>query len=66
MSDIAGRNRAGDALPVTPAVDDVDLIDGKVLVSFHDGTAILFDVQFLYDHRNDEANQVLPLEPKAD
>lgn len=46
-------------------VKDVDCTDDKILVSFHDGTAILFDVQFLYDHRNDEGNQTLPPEPKS-
>jgi hypothetical protein len=44
-------------------IADVDCVNDKVLVSFGDGTATLFDAQFLYLHRNDEGNEALPPEP---
>ena len=35
----------------------------KVLVTFGDGTATIFSAQFLYIHRNNEGNELLPPEP---
>jgi hypothetical protein len=47
-------------------IKDVDLVDDKVLVSFVDGTATVFNAQFLYLHRSDEENEALPPEPDED
>jgi hypothetical protein len=44
-------------------IRDVDLVEGKVLVTFGDGTATMFNAQFLYVHRNDEGNEALPPQP---
>ena len=46
-----------------PTIKAVDSVDGKVLVSFADGIAVLYDANFLYSHRDDEGNQLLPAEP---
>jgi hypothetical protein len=51
------------ALRMEAIVKSVDSVGGKVLVSFADGSAVLFDGDFLYSHRNDEQNQSLPAEP---
>ena len=47
-------------------IKSVDRVDEKVLISFRDGTAIIFDAQFLYTHRNDKGNEALPPEPDED
>jgi hypothetical protein len=46
-----------------PTIKDVDSVGGKVLVSFTDGSAVLFDAAFLFSHRDDAGNQPLPAEP---
>jgi hypothetical protein len=43
-------------------IKDVDFVDGKVLVTFGDGTATLFDAEFLYVHRSKSGNTPLPPE----
>jgi hypothetical protein len=47
-------------------IRDVDLVGDKVLVTFGDGTATMFNAQFLYVHRNNEENEALPPEPDED
>jgi len=51
------------ALRMEVIIKDVDSVHGKVLVSFADGSAGLFDANFLYSHRDDVENQLLPAEP---
>ncbi len=43
-------------------IKDVDLSEGMVLITFADGTAALFDAEFLYAHRDGEGNEPLPPE----
>ena len=47
-------------------IRDIDLVNGKVLVTFGDGTATIFNAEFLYTYRNDERNQQLLSEPDED
>ena len=47
----------------SPAIKDVDFVGGKVLVTFTDGTAALFNAEFLYAHRSNDGNTPLPPEP---
>jgi hypothetical protein len=47
-------------------IRNIDLVRDKVLVTFGDGTATMFDAQFLYAHRNDEGNESLAPEPHED
>jgi hypothetical protein len=43
----------------------VDLVRGDVLVNFSDGTAAIFNAEFLYVHRSDSNNKCLPDEGKS-
>ena len=45
-------------------IRDVDLVGDRVLVTFGDGTATMFNAEFLYVHRNKEGNEMLS--PGAD
>ena len=45
---------------------DLDLVNAMVPVTFGDGTATMFNAQFLYTHRRDEGNEPLPPEPDGD
>ena len=47
-------------------IRDIDLVNGKVPVTFGDGTATIFNAEFLYTYRNDERNQQLLSEPDED
>ena len=40
----------------------VDLAEAHLLVNYSDGSAALFDGEFLYAHRNDSGNQQMPAE----
>lgn len=48
---------------MTSIIRDVDLVGGRVLVTFSDGTATIFTAAFLYDHQNNDGNESLPPEP---
>jgi hypothetical protein len=37
-----------------------DLVRGRLLVYFDDGTAALFDPNFLYSKRQSEGNKIMP------
>ena len=45
-------------------IRDVDIVGDRVLITFGDGTATMFDADFLYVHRNNEGNE--ELSPGAD
>jgi len=47
---------------VTMNVSGVDLTDGGVLNQFSDKTSVFFGAEFLYAHRSDDGNRVLPKE----
>lgn len=40
---------------------DTDIVRGGVLVTFSNRMAVLFDPEFLYDHRKDRNNKELPI-----
>jgi hypothetical protein len=44
-------------------IRDVDLVGDRVLVTFGDGTATMFNAEFLYANRNKEGNEALSPEP---
>lgn len=45
---------------MNPAIADIDLVRGGVLVTFSDGTYAFFDAEFLYQNRNADKNNLLP------
>ena len=47
-------------------IKNVDLVSGKVLVTFGDGTATMFDAEFLYNRRHDKGNEPLSPEQRED
>jgi hypothetical protein len=42
-----------------PTISNVDIVDNAVLVTFSDGTAALFDADFLYAHREEQGSDTL-------
>jgi hypothetical protein len=58
--------RFGKLVRMSTIIIDIDLVGDKVLVTFGDGTATMFNAQFLYVHRRDEGNETLPAEPDRD
>ena len=45
-------------------VVEVDLAQDGVIISFSDGTSAFFREEFLYAHRSDDRNTLLPDEPE--
>ena len=39
-----------------------DIVRGRLLVYFNDGTVALFDPAFLYANRNSDGNEIMPNE----
>lgn len=45
-------------------VTAVDLTESGVLITFRNGTSVVFAAEFLYAHRSDDGNKVLPKESR--
>jgi hypothetical protein len=45
---------------------DADLVGDGVLIIFSDGSAVVFDSEFLYAHRRDSENLLLPKDDPED
>jgi hypothetical protein len=58
--DRRGLGRFYKLASVKANVISVDLVRGGMIVNFGDGTAALFGAQFLYDHRSEGNNTLLP------
>jgi hypothetical protein len=41
-------------------VASVDIVGGGMIVNFDDQTSAFFDAEFLYSHRSDSGNSILP------
>jgi hypothetical protein len=58
--DRRGLGRSYKLASVKATVISVDIVRGGMIINFGDGTAALFDAQFLYAHRNEGNNTLLP------